>query len=478
MGEMKHSGLTQAVGAFISGMRFEDVPADAIKGAINGITDYAGVALYGRDDEVVRVVGSFAGLSGTGEARAVFSDRRTDAANAAFVSGTAGHANDYDDVGLGFHPAHPTVAIAPAVMAEAEVLGASGRDILEAYVTGYEAWGEIASRDVSPQHQKGWHTTGTFGAVAAAAACARLRGLDAGKAANAVGIAASQAGGLVANFGSMTKPFHAGRAGYVGVMSARYAEAGMTASADPIGHKRGFLHAVSPAGEVDLETPARFGKHWWSLARPISLKLYPMCYASHRALEGMFKLAAAHDLKADQVEAITVRMSPTRAISLVNTDPKTGLDAKFSIEFAMAMALIVRRATLTETTDEFLARPDVQTLMRKVRRDLDPATEGKTFADEPDDWIYVDLKDGGRLGQKLAKPNDVAMRVDRQTLWTKFADCAGAAAGAEGARELFDRLQGLDRLSSVGELPVIPWPSSPAKRVVQSDVRLVAGGGR
>ena len=385
------------------------------------------------------------------------------AADAALIGGTSGHALDYDDVGIGVHPAHPTVPMAPALFAEAEVLGRSGRDIIEAYVTGYEVWVELGGRDATPQHQKGWHMTGVFGAIAAAAACARLRRLDAKRAANAVGIAASQGAGLVANFGSMTKPFHAGRAASVGLMSARYAEAGMTASPDVIESANGLLHAVSPAGRVDRDRPVQFMQRWHSIEKPISLKLYPMCYASHRALEAMIPLARQHDLAPDAIRRITVRMSPSRATSLVNTSAMTGLDAKFSMEFAMAMAVIARRATLAETTDAFVRRPDVQALMKKVVRDLDPALDAGSFSADPGDSLSIEFTDGRRIEQKLSAPNDVAHSVDPDTLWTKFADCAGAAATPAQTRALFDGLQGLATLASTAALPVIDWPTFGAR---------------
>lgn len=458
------TGLTAAVGAFIAGMSYDKVPEAGRHAIVNALTDYAGCVLLGRDDEVVRIVVSHASLAATGEARAAFSDRRAGAADAALINGTAGHANDYDDIGLSFHPSHPSVPMAPAILAEAELLGASGRDVIEAYATGYEAWGEIASRDATSQHVKGWHPTGVFGAIGAAAACARLRRLDAARAAHAVGIAASTSSGLVANFGTMTKPFHAGHAARNGVLAARYAEAGMTAASDALEHDKGLMLALSPKGVVDRTAPPRLGTRWWLETKPIGLKLYPLCYATHRAVEGLMALIAEHDLKPDAIESMVVRTGPNRLIPLVHTAPANALDARFSMEFALAAVAITRRATLAETTDAFVRRPDVQALMRKVQRDLDPAAEPGSFNLEPDDWLTVTLAGGRVLRRKLAAPNDRATSVDRQTLWTKFEDCARSAATPSQTRGLFERLQNLDKLASLAELPVIPWSMRPSTK--------------
>src|SRR5262245_43997885 len=162
-----------------------------------------------------------------GDASLYWSGPKVPAPDAALINGTAAHALDYDDVAL---RGHPSTVLVPAILAEAESLGATGAQIATAYVAGYEVWAELAGRDPDQHHEKGWHPTGIFGPVGAAAACASLRGLDSGKTAHAIALGASHSSGLVANFGSMTKPYHAGRAAHSGVMAARLAAAGFTAS--------------------------------------------------------------------------------------------------------------------------------------------------------------------------------------------------------------------------------------------------------
>lgn len=447
--------LTQLVGEFIAGMSYAKLPPDAVATARNGLTDLAAVTILGRDMPVVRVLKSMATtLRRGGEACVCFTTEGASAVEAALISGAAGHALDYDDIGIGVHPAHPSVVLGSAVLAEGEALGRSGRDVLAAYVTGYEVWVELGRRDRVPQHVKGWHPTGTFGAIAAAAACARLRGLDARRAANAVAIAASQAGGIVANYGSMTKPFHAGRAAQVGVYSARLAAAGMTASADTLENRKGFLQAVSPKGEVDVDSPPEFGRTWWILRHGLGFKLYPMCYGTHRALDGMLGLVREHDFAAADVAEIEVEMGPVQLVSLVNHDPRTGLEGKFSAEFAMAMAVIARRATLADVCDDFVQRADVRALMQKVRITIVEGADTAGPDGSPRDRIIVTLKDGRRLERWLDYPRGHPLRpVGADVLWTKFSDCVRGALGANDARRLFDRLQSLERMEAFAELP-------------------------
>ena len=444
--------LTAAIGEFISEMRFVRIPSGAIVAAKNAFSDYAAVTILGRDAPVTQLIASFETISEKGESSILFSQKRADARTAALINGVAGHAHDYDDVGIAFHPAHPSVAMAPAILAQAESMGASGAEVLNAFVTAYEVWSELASRDAEPHHIKGWHPTGTFGAIAAAAGVAKLLGLDAEASSRAVSIAASQAAGLVANFGTMTKPFHAGRAAAAGLMAARYAKAGMSASKDIFDHANGFLVAVSPHGKVDFDRPAHFGVNWHIVDHGISIKLYPMCYGAHRILDGLTRYVAQHDIQADNVREVSFQTGPSRVVSLVHTNPQNALDAKFSAEFAVATSIIAKRVTLAELNDGFVNRPDVRLLMGKVKRDLDPARDKGSFNQQPDDKLVIRMQDGTVHSLNLQAPSDQAISLDQNTLWTKFLDCTQAAMNERAARRLYDTLQSLESLPNARNL--------------------------
>ncbi|MFM9972344.1 MAG: MmgE/PrpD family protein [Burkholderiales bacterium] len=448
--------LTNAIGEFIATMNFERIPVSGIGAAKNALSDYVAVTILGRDAPVTRLISSFEAISDKGESSVLFSSQRADARTAALINGTAGHAHDYDDVGIAFHPAHPSVAMAPAIFAQAESMGASGKDVLTAFVTAYEVWSELASRDAEPHHIKGWHPTGTFGAIAAAAGVAKLLGLDAEGASRAVSIAASQAAGLVANFGTMTKPFHAGRAAAAGLMAARYAKAGMSASTEIFDHPNGFLAAISPKGKVDFTRPAHFGTTWHIVDHGISVKLFPMCYGSHHILDGLTRYVANHDIAADKVTAVSFQTGPARVVSLVHTNPKNALDAKFSAEFAVAASIIAKRVTLAELNDEFVNRPDVRTLMGKVKRDLDPALDKGSFNQQPHDKLVIDMAGGGRHELILEAPRDQAISLDQNTLRTKFHDCTSGVLNEREANSLYDAVQSLEKLAHLRDLARIP----------------------
>ena len=272
------ASLTQDIGTFISDLRYDHLPAVASPIIRNGFTDFVATVLLGRDDEVTNLVRkTLVGHSENPEARLLLSSESKSGISAALVNGTASHSQDYDDVGLvGIQPTHPSASIAPAIFAEAETLRRDGRAMVCAYAAAFEVWGELASRDLDPVHVKGWHPTGTFGAIAAAAAAASLHGLSANAAAHAVSLAASMAAGVIANFGSMAKPYHAGRAAQSGVIAARLAAAGMTASDDALESHLGFLAAISPKGRVDRESPAGFGGRWFLESHGLGFKLFPI----------------------------------------------------------------------------------------------------------------------------------------------------------------------------------------------------------
>ena len=207
--------LTGDLGRFVADVSFEGLPAEAVDVARVGFIDCIATMIAEADDPAPRLLRKALG-PGHGDAGLYFSGETVPAPRAAWINGTAGHALDYDDVAL---RGHPSTVLVPAILAEGEALRASGRDMLAAYVAGYETWAELAWRDPGHHHRKGWHPTGIFGPFGAAAACASLGRLDAERASNALALAASQSSGVMANFGTMTKPFHAGRSAHSGLIT-------------------------------------------------------------------------------------------------------------------------------------------------------------------------------------------------------------------------------------------------------------------
>ncbi|HJS83919.1 MAG TPA: MmgE/PrpD family protein [Acetobacteraceae bacterium] len=436
--------LTQDIGAFIAALSPNRIPQAAMEVARLGFIDTVGTMIAGRGEDCVRILRDVLAPP-PGPSSLTFSAARAPAPEAAWINGTAAHALDYDDVAL---RGHPSTVLVPAILAEAEALDSTGMDMLVAYVAGYETWAELFRRDSGLLHEKGWHPTGLYGAIGAAAACAKLRRLDAARAAMAVALGASQSAGLMANFGTMTKPFHAGRAAHSGIMAARLAEAGFTASADALEHPQGFLHAISPEGNEDRASAARLGEDWALLREGLAIKKYPTCYCTHRAIDGALDLLAAHPVRADSVERITVRISDYFATVLRNHAPETGLAAKFSIEFAMAGAVIARRVGLRELTDDFVRRPDVQALMRRVVTETTSAHDPALPGAAPADQVSVALATGETLaGEPVARATGHPSKpLSSQQIFEKFADCLEAGGGGIAAETMFARLRTLETM--------------------------------
>jgi 2-methylcitrate dehydratase PrpD len=442
--------LTLGLGEFIARLRYRDIPKEAIPFIHTGFADCVGVMLAGAREPAPQLLRAMLAPAGN-EATLLFGAGRASAPEAAWINGTAAHALDFDDVA---QRGHPSTVLVPAILAEAEALGSSGEAMVLAYAAGYETWAELVRREPDHHHSKGWHPTGIFGAIGAAAACASLRRLDAQRAAHAIALGASQSAGLMSNFGTMVKPFHAGRAAHAGVVSARLAEKGFSAALDALEHPQGFLAAVSPAGRMDLDAAIEAGSVWKLARSGLSVKKYPLCFCTHRALDGMLDLLLAGKVDADKVRRVTVSTSRRNATILRNHAPQTGLEAKFSMEFAMASALIAGRAGLAELSDAFVRRPDVQALMQRVvvQPDdrMDPLT-GYAIYDE----VTLETEDGAsarsmRITKVRGGPD---LPLSREELWAKFEDCLQVGAARVPARALFDALMTLDRQPQARDLP-------------------------
>jgi len=379
------------------------------------------------------------------------SGRPLSALDAALVNGVAGHVLDYDDVAM---DGHTSAALAPAILAEGWTVGASGRDALAAYVVGYELWAALLEREPGALHERGFHPTAIWGTLSAAAACARLHRLDEERTAHAIGIAASLAAGLVANFGTMTKSLHAGRTAQAGVFAARLAKGGYTASTDVLEHRTGFLLAHSPSGQPNLgDDDLALGRRWRLETTGINVKRYPLCYATHRSIDAMIELAETHDLAPENVSEIRVTLGETQRLMLRNRAPKNGLEAKFSIEFAMASALVARQVGLAQLTDDFVQRRDVIATMGKVACDT-VATPGSAFA--PSDTVAVKLNSGQKIAHapvasaKGSWENSLSLAEFRE----KFMDCTEPGLGSNRATSLFESLMSLERAPTVRDLPL------------------------
>jgi 2-methylcitrate dehydratase PrpD len=444
--------LTLDLGRFVSELRLESIPDQGRAIAKTGFADCYGVMVAGAREPVVGLIDrTLAGRSTEEGASLIPSGHRRTVQDAALVNGVAAHVLDYDDVSL---DGHPSAVLVPAILAQAEASGASGAEMLTAYVAGYEVWAELFRREDGHLHDKGWHPTAVLGVVGAAAACAKLRGLDAATTATAIAAAASMSAGLVSNFGTMTKSFQVGRAAQSGVIAAALAAAGFTASPDAIEHRAGFLTALSPGGKPDRDSPAtRLGSEWQILQHGLNVKRYPVCYATHRSIDGALALASKHDLKPADIESIRVSTGETQMLMLRNHRPQTGLEAKFSMHFAMASSIVARNVGLSELTDDFVRRAEVQALMGRVTCETTSETmPGLSFA--PADSVVIRTTAGSELesGPIERAKGSHQKPLSPDELRTKFTDCMTRELPEATTSRVFERFMSLERLNTAADL--------------------------
>lgn len=422
------TNLTRSLANYIANPSFGDAQSQAFTLAKLGFVDTVGTMMAGAHEPVVQLLLThYQVYQAPAEAPVAFAGIFKPTPIAACINATAGHALDYDDVAMS---GHPSTVLVPAILAEGHHLGVSGERALQAYIVGYEVWSELVFREPGKYHLKGWHPTGVLGTVAVAAAVSVLHRVNETQASNALAIAASMASGLVANFGTMTKPFHAGRAAANGIEAVRLALLGMTAAPDVFEHPAGYLNALSIKQDADRSLPAdRLGQSPRLLETGLSIKRYPVCYSCHRAIDGMLALVESNDLSPSDIKHIEVTIGPAQASMLRNHRPQTGLEAKFSIEFAMASALVKQEVGLRQLTDDFVKQPDVQSLFDKVSVQINdkpcPLEPSFSFTDR----VVVTLNDGQTLdsGDIRFPLGNAGNPMDEQGMRAKFMDCLDSA---------------------------------------------------
>lgn len=447
--------LTSDIAEFVTSVETRALPERCKYGAQIGMIDCVGVMIAGAGEPAARLVAATIAASTQNEgAPEIPSGRNLAPADAALVNGVAAHALDFDDVGM---DGHPSAVLTPAILAEGSSLGVSGSEAIAAYVAGYEVWALLQELEPGHLHERGFHPTAIWGALATAAACARLNWLTVEQTRNALAIAASLAAGIVANFGTMTKPLHVGRTAQGGVLAGRLAKAGFTGSADALEHAAGFMHAHSPSGNPEVERGNwQLGREWRLPTYGINIKRYPVCYATHRSIDAMLDLVHDRDLAPDAIGEVHVRIGSTQSVMLRNHDPKTALEAKFSLEFAMASAMVARSVGLAQLDDDFVRRSDVIENMRKVKcTTTDETLPDMPFA--PEDKLSIVLKSGETIAHPpVARPKGSWQKpLSEDELRDKFIDCAKIGLGQQGADAAFRHMNGIERVASLRDLPLV-----------------------
>ena len=447
--------VTQGIAEYLATASLEDFPTEAVLAAKGAIIDCLACMLAGSQEPLADVLCDYVRAEGgTPSASIIGRGFKTSTPYAALVNGAMGHALDYDDI-TEVTKTHPTAVLLPGSLALAEERRASGRELLLAYLVGFEVACSVGA-GLSPEYfdDLGWHPTGPLGAIGAGAAASRLLDLDREQTAMAISLAASQAAGLRQNFGTMTKPFHAGEAARSGVTAARLIRQGFTASSDAIEGRFGFMRAFSGGQgfhpEVVLDT---LGSKFYMVESGIEVKKYPCCGSAHLALDATLELLSRQVIDPEQVEKIDVQVDFDPPRSLIHPRPTTALEGKFSMQYCLAAALLDHHVGLQSFTEAQISRPAAQSLIPKIQMRRIPGNTGQPSWLEGFHEVAVHLRDGQVLVQRASRSGTGALRgVTFPDILAKFADCASLVLEDETVQDLADQLSALEDVPDVSQL--------------------------
>ena len=450
-------GVTDEVVEFVVNLTWEAVPAEVARIAKEHILDTFGVTLAGSREACAKIVRQTLVL-GEGNATVAGTTDKRPPYLAAFANGIASHALDYDDTQLSTSPeavygllTHPSTPVLAAAVAVAEDVGASGQRLLVAYCAGVEVACRVADA-INPRHyQAGFHSTGTIGTIGAAAAAGQLLDLDRAQLATAIGIAASMASGLRENFGTMTKPLHAGRAASNGVAAAYLARNGFTASQHILEARRGFFNAAGGGFSPD-KIVGQLGKPFFLESPGVSIKPYPSGSLSHPGQDVILDLVRGHDITPEQVERVEVGTNSNVLNALIYPRPTTDLEGKFSLEYCMAAGIVYRKAGLQEFTDEAVNDPRIQEMLPRMIVRVDPELEQMGYQ-HVRTRVKVITRDGREYSGEAEWAKGYPLKpLTPEELEGKFLECAQTVLSQQQAVAALEAIKTIETAPTVAQV--------------------------
>ncbi len=442
---------TKKIAEFVVAIEYEAIPAKALETAKTAIQDVIGVALAGSREAPSKIVSQLAREErASGEATLFGQGFKSSAMMAAFANGTAAHTLDFDN-GVALM-GQPTAGLTPAVFSLSETLGVHGRDLLTAYVAGFEVTTRLGRAMPEFSSKGGWHTTGVLGSLGAAVACAKLLRLSADKIRTALGIAASMASGIVWNFGTMTKPLHAGLASRNGVLAAKLAQSGFTANPSILEGTKGFFDIYCRELSCDLTALENLGSFFDLTELGVKIKPYPCGGLTHEAIDAVLEMRRLRGISPQTVEAINVGVTQYTYERIVFRVPETGIQGKFSMPYLLARALTEGGVGLDAFTDKAVRDPAVLRLAEKIEMEVDPGLKESKDGHRPC-TVKIVLKDGRSFFKRadFAKGSrDAPLSPDE--LKGKFLECATRVLRKDDACRALEYLHRLESLRSVKPL--------------------------
>lgn len=436
-------------------------PDEAMEAATRAFIDVIAVMVPGARDESAERVFKTIKNWGIGPCTVIGQTEALSAPWAALVNGTAAHALDFDD---NFDPAkaHATAVLVPALLALGEQENVSGAALIDGYICGLQIMGRVG-QGVNPFHRnRGWHATATVGAIGAAAACARLLKLNSEQASNAVSLATSMAAGFMSQFGTMTKPIHAGMAAKAGVMAASMAREGVTAGIHtldgPTGMNRlmvgpdyetlrdGITHPEH--GQTLRFETERVGDPLLILEHGLKVKRFPNCASAHRSMDALLLLKEEHGFGPGDVSKIVVHAPKSHLNNLMHHDPRDPMQAKFSMQYNLAVALLSGTCTLNDFAPDMIMRPEVRDLYSLIELDSVDKGEG-----EFPTTVEIHLKSGEMLEKSMQMPigsKDMPFTMEQH--WLKYDGCVDGILSKNQKDDLRRALENLHTLPSLAPL--------------------------
>jgi len=437
---------TKRIIDFITGHNYNDTPLEILEKAKTSIMDYTGVTLAGTMDRSSAIVRkTVREIGGVPQSGVWGSDFKTSAVLAALANGTAAHALDYDDTNPAMM-AHPSIQLLPALFSLGEYRHTKGEDILLAYVVGFEV-GARLGRALNPGLvANGWFPVGPLGIMMQTAANSHLMGLNQDQVKMALGIAASMASGLRCNSGTMAKPLIAGTAASNSILAVSLAAEGMTANQNALENQFGFVENFGCKDKTRLETQVEsLGESFEILNTGMSYKLYPCCAGTHASIDCTLDIVTSHSINPDDIEEINVSVSSGIKFLLIHPRPKTGAEAKFSLEYCVARAILDGRIGLEQFTPDKITDPSVQSLIKKVKPDYQ---DRHSLAVE----IAVKMRDGTSFSSQVEKARGMlGSSLTREDLEQKFRRCAGSVLPDEEMDSTLERLRYFERVDDIAE---------------------------
>ena len=442
--------VTAILAKFTTDLHYEKIPRKAVETAKIALRDCLGVALAGSREEDARIAAEIARQETAREETSVIGQGfRTSALNAALANGTAAHALDFDHsfTIMG----QPTAPVAPATFALGEALGASGRQVIEAYVAGFEVTAKLVHSLRDSAHD-GWHAPSTLGSFGAAAASSKLLGLNAAKTQMALGITASMASGIVANFGTMTKPLHVGLGARNGVLAAKLAGGGYTANPKAIEGGFGFYSVLHENTEIHEQAIEELGRSYALITDGLRIKPYPCGGLTHQVIDSVLEFRAKHGLTAEMIDRVDVDVVKHTFDRIVFRVPQTGIQGKFCMPYLVARAIIDGKIGLHIFTDSAVRDQNVLKLAERVQMNLDSNLKKSDAAGRPC-RVTVRLKNGQTFTREAQHAKGGPEHpMSEAELRDKFTECAREAIDASSAAKVLDYIESLESLSDIRPL--------------------------